>query len=159
MKGDARETIAIAAGSLLADILPLAGPAFAQRLPSNRIFSVIAANDGTLWIDASNGPASWKDNLRMGQRAAEQTRFARDSHDTMLQSFQSAQMKFQAATYLLDGHEDARRVMEGRDAVQALPSSTLVTGDLALAIPAPVAYGKPRCAAAGCGKRKFMSAG
>lgn len=32
-----------------------------QHLPSNRIFSLLAARDGTLWIGTSKGLASWKD--------------------------------------------------------------------------------------------------
>jgi signal transduction histidine kinase/ligand-binding sensor domain-containing protein len=32
-----------------------------QHLPSNRIFSLLAARDGTLWIGTTKGLASWKD--------------------------------------------------------------------------------------------------
>src|SRR5262249_5992640 len=32
-----------------------------QHLPSSRIFSLLAARDGTLWIGSSKGLASWKD--------------------------------------------------------------------------------------------------
>ncbi|HEV2863726.1 MAG TPA: two-component regulator propeller domain-containing protein [Pyrinomonadaceae bacterium] len=32
-----------------------------QQLPSNHIFSLLAARDGTLWIGTSKGLASWKD--------------------------------------------------------------------------------------------------
>jgi ligand-binding sensor domain-containing protein len=32
-----------------------------EHLPSNRIFSLLAARDGTLWIGTTEGLASWKD--------------------------------------------------------------------------------------------------
>src|SRR5215475_13892010 len=32
-----------------------------ERLPSNEIFSLLAARDGTLWIGTAKGLASWKD--------------------------------------------------------------------------------------------------
>jgi signal transduction histidine kinase len=67
-------------------------------------------------------------------------------HDTLLQSFQALLMKFHTVTYLLDrpaeaqkrlesAIEEARQAMkEGRDAVQGLRSSTVLTNDLARAI-------------------------
>ncbi|HTS31803.1 MAG TPA: two-component regulator propeller domain-containing protein [Bryobacteraceae bacterium] len=84
--------------------------------------------------------------IRMEVRLNERTRIARELHDTMLQSFQAVLMKFHAVTYLLDDHAEARdalegvivqarqAVIEGREAVQGLRSSTQVTNDLALAI-------------------------
>jgi signal transduction histidine kinase/ligand-binding sensor domain-containing protein len=36
-------------------------PPAGQQLPSNRIFSLLASRDGTLWIGCSKGLASWKD--------------------------------------------------------------------------------------------------
>jgi len=87
-------------------------------------------------------------NIRMEERVSERTRIARDLHDTLLQSFQGALMKFHAVTYMLEDHAEARKalesviaqarqaVTEGRDAVQGLRSSTLVTNDLARAITA-----------------------
>src|SRR5262249_47999133 len=78
------------------------------------------------------------------ERVAERTRIARDFHDTLLQSFQGVLMKFSAATYLIRHRpeeaektfeeviEQARRAIdEGRDAVQGLRSSTILTNDLA----------------------------
>jgi len=85
--------------------------------------------------------------LRMEERLSERTRIARELHDTLLQSFQGILLKFSAVTYQLpDRPEEARRtlervieqarqaVIEGRDAVQGLRSSTVVTNDLARAI-------------------------
>jgi signal transduction histidine kinase len=86
-------------------------------------------------------------NLRFEERLAERTRIARDLHDTLLQSFHGLLLRFQAATNLLPGRpEEARKTLEsaidqaaqaiteGRDAVQGLRSSTVVTNDLASAI-------------------------
>jgi signal transduction histidine kinase/ligand-binding sensor domain-containing protein len=86
-------------------------------------------------------------NLRLEGRVSERTRIARDLHDTLLQSFQGALLKFHAVTYLLpDRPAEARQklesvidqaqeaIVEGRDAVQGLRSSTMVTNDLAHAI-------------------------
>jgi signal transduction histidine kinase/ligand-binding sensor domain-containing protein len=85
--------------------------------------------------------------LQMEGRVAERTRIARDLHDTLLQSFQGVLLKFSAARYMLpdrpdeagksldDVIEQARAaITEGRDAVQGLRSSTVVTNDLARAI-------------------------
>jgi signal transduction histidine kinase/ligand-binding sensor domain-containing protein len=86
-------------------------------------------------------------NLRMEERINERTRIARDLHDTLLQSFQGVLMKFDAATYQIPDRDaevrkkferivgEARNaVTEGRNAVQGLRSSTVVTNDLARAI-------------------------
>jgi signal transduction histidine kinase/ligand-binding sensor domain-containing protein len=86
-------------------------------------------------------------NMRLEERVNERTRIARDFHDTLLQSFHAVLMKFHAVTYQLpDRPEEARQtlekvieqarqaVTEGRDAVQGLRSSTVVTNDLARAI-------------------------
>ena len=80
-------------------------------------------------------------------RVDERLRVARELHDTLLQSFQGVLMKFQSVTYMLPDRpaeargkleaviEQARQaVMEGRDAVQGLRSSTVLTNDLAQAI-------------------------
>ena len=77
----------------------------------------------------------------------ERTRIARDLHDTLLQSFHGLLLRFQTASELfpnrpaeakqtLDSAIDqaAQAITEGRDAVQGLRSSTVVTNDLALAI-------------------------
>ena len=85
-------------------------------------------------------------NLRMEERINERTRIARDLHDTLLQSFQGVLLKFHAVTYRLPDRPEARKelegaieearkaITEGRDAVQGLRSSVVVTNDLARAI-------------------------
>ena len=86
-------------------------------------------------------------DARMEERVSERTRIARELHDTLLQSFHGLLLRFQAATNLLpDRPEEARKTLEsaidqaaqaiteGRDAVQGLRSSTVVTNDLARAI-------------------------
>jgi ligand-binding sensor domain-containing protein/signal transduction histidine kinase len=86
-------------------------------------------------------------NLRLEERVNERTRIARDLHDTLLQSFHGLLLRFQTASELfptrpaeakrtLDSaiEQAAQAITEGRDAVQGLRSSTVVTHDLALAI-------------------------
>jgi ligand-binding sensor domain-containing protein/signal transduction histidine kinase len=86
-------------------------------------------------------------NLRLEERVNERTRIARDLHDTLLQSFQGALLRFQAASNLLPTRPDdakkrldtsidqaSQAIAEGRDAIQGLRSSPLVTNDLALAL-------------------------
>jgi signal transduction histidine kinase len=86
-------------------------------------------------------------NLRLEERLNERTRIARDLHDTLLQSFQALMLRFDVATNLLPERPDEARkrlqsamdqaevaIAEGRDAVQGLRSSTVLTNDLALAI-------------------------
>jgi signal transduction histidine kinase len=86
-------------------------------------------------------------NLRLEERVNERTRIARDLHDTLLQSFHGLLLRFQTASELfpkrpaeakqtLDSaiEQGAQAITEGRDAVQGLRSSTMVTNDLALAI-------------------------
>jgi ligand-binding sensor domain-containing protein/signal transduction histidine kinase len=86
-------------------------------------------------------------NIRLEERVSERTRIARDLHDTLLQSFHGLLLRFQAATNLLpERPSEARKTLEsaidhaaqaiteGRDAVQGLRSSTVVSNDLALAI-------------------------
>src|SRR5262249_43039940 len=85
-------------------------------------------------------------NVRLEARVGERTRIARDFHDTTLQSFQGVLMKFSALKYLIserpdvqekldDVCEQARQaIVEGRDAVQGLRSSTILANDLARAI-------------------------
>jgi signal transduction histidine kinase len=77
----------------------------------------------------------------------ERTRIARELHDTLLQSFQGLMLRFQSARDLLPG-EPARAVealegalnradqalVEGRDAIQNLRSSTIAGNELAHAI-------------------------
>jgi len=85
--------------------------------------------------------------LRLEERVSERTRIARELHDTLLQSFQGVLMKFSAVSYLIRDRpaeaeetlgkviDQARQaIREGRDAVQGLRSSTVVSNDLARAI-------------------------
>jgi signal transduction histidine kinase len=86
-------------------------------------------------------------NVRLEERVNERTRIARDLHDTLLQSFHGLLLRFQTASELfpnrpaeakqtLDSAIDqaAQAITEGRDAVQGLRASTVVTNDIALAI-------------------------
>ena len=81
------------------------------------------------------------------ERINERTRIARDLHDTLLQSFQGVLMKFSTVKYVMRSRPDEAEealeriidqaraaIIEGRDAVQGLRSSTVVTNDLARAI-------------------------
>ena len=82
--------------------------------------------------------------LRLDERVAERTRIARELHDTLLQSFHGVLMMFQALSNELpkttkqkfDGtiRLAAQAITEGRDAVQGLRSTTVVTNDLAAAV-------------------------
>ena len=87
--------------------------------------------------------------LTMGARVAERTRIARELHDTLLQSFHGLLLRFQTASYLLPDRaaeakekldraiaRAAEAITEGRDAVQALRTSTVETHNLPLAISA-----------------------
>jgi len=80
-------------------------------------------------------------------RVNERTRIARELHDTVLQSLHGLLLSFQRAANLLPQHpveakhrlegaidQAAQAITEGREAVQGLRSSTVVTNDLALAI-------------------------
>ncbi|WP_280155761.1 sensor histidine kinase [Piscinibacter sp. XHJ-5] len=81
--------------------------------------------------------------LRTQDRVGERMRIARELHDTLLQSFQGVLLKFHAVTYMLPDRPEARQklqgvieqaeqaIVEGRDAVQALRSSTLFGNELA----------------------------
>ncbi len=86
-------------------------------------------------------------NVRLEERVSERTRIARELHDTLLQSFQGLMLRFQVAHDELPGRpaearktlenaldHAAQAITEGRDAVQGLRSSTVVTNDLAQAI-------------------------
>src|SRR5262249_13876953 len=81
-------------------------------------------------------------NIRMEERVNERIRLARDLHDTLLQSFQGVLLKFHAVTYLIpDRPDEAQKTLEtvveqarqaiteGRDAVQGLRSSTVLSND------------------------------
>ncbi len=76
--------------------------------------------------------------LRFEERLAERTRIARELHDTLLQSFQGLMLHFQAVNDLLSPGQAKERlekaldradqaIVEGRDAIQNLRSSTTVT--------------------------------
>jgi PAS domain S-box-containing protein len=80
-------------------------------------------------------------------RVNERTRIARELHDTLLQSFHGLLLHFQTVYTLLPSSPDEAReklekainaatqaIIEGRDAVQALRSSTAETNDLAASI-------------------------
>src|SRR4030095_6126602 len=87
-------------------------------------------------------------NMRLDARVGERTRIARELHDTLLQNFQGVLLKFHAVTEMLaDCPAEARQlkevmdqaeraITEGRNAVQGLRASTLVTNDLAQQISA-----------------------
>jgi len=83
--------------------------------------------------------------LRFEERLAERTRIARELHDTLLQSFQGLMLHFQAVYDMLppgqakvalekalDRADGA--IVEGRDAIQNLRSSTTATNELAQAL-------------------------
>jgi signal transduction histidine kinase/ligand-binding sensor domain-containing protein len=86
-------------------------------------------------------------NLRLDERVNERTRIARELHDTLLQSFQGLMLRFQSARDLLPAHPAKavealdgaldradQAIVEGRDAIQNLRSSTTVGNELAQAI-------------------------
>jgi ligand-binding sensor domain-containing protein/signal transduction histidine kinase len=86
-------------------------------------------------------------DLRLNERVNERTRVARELHDTLLQTFHGVLFRFQAAVNMLqerpaeakqklDSAIDraAQAITEGRDAIQDLRASTVVTNDLAVAI-------------------------
>jgi signal transduction histidine kinase len=86
-------------------------------------------------------------NVSLEARVSERTRIARDLHDTLLQSFNALLLRFQTAADLLSTRPDeARRTLEstidqagqalieGRDAVQQLRSTSLGSSDLVSAL-------------------------
>jgi signal transduction histidine kinase len=84
---------------------------------------------------------------RFEERLAERTRIARELHDTLLQSFQGLMLHFQAVDDLLpagkakEALEKAldradQAIVEGRDAIQNLRSSTMTTNELGQAMAA-----------------------
>lgn len=86
-------------------------------------------------------------NTRMVARVDERTRIARELHDTLLQSFQALMIHFQAVDNLLppgkgkDALEKVldradRALVEGRNAIQNIRSSTTVTNELSHAVTA-----------------------
>ena len=88
-------------------------------------------------------------NVRLDERVGERTRIARELHDTLLQSFQGLMLRFQSvrdllpadparAAEALDGalNRADQAIVEGRDAIQNLRSSTTATTELAQAMTA-----------------------
>jgi len=86
-------------------------------------------------------------SLRFEERLAERARIARELHDTLLQSFQALMLHFQTVNDLLPpgkAKEALEKVLdradqaiiEGREAIQNLRSSTTVTNELAQAVAA-----------------------
>jgi signal transduction histidine kinase len=88
-------------------------------------------------------------NITLEARVEERTRIARELHDTLLQSFHGLLMNFQTVSRLLPGRppeakkqldkaiEQAEEaILEGREAVQGLRTSTVQTNDLAQSISA-----------------------
>ena len=86
-------------------------------------------------------------NVSLEARVSERTRIARDLHDTLLQSFNALLLRFQTAADLLSTQPDearrtlestidqtAQALVEGRDAVQQLRSTSLGSNDLASAL-------------------------
>jgi signal transduction histidine kinase/ligand-binding sensor domain-containing protein len=86
-------------------------------------------------------------NVRLDERVNERTRIARELHDTLLQSFQGVVFRFQAVRNMLPRRPDEamqaldsalertdQAIAEGRDAIQGLRSSTVVTNELAQAV-------------------------
>src|SRR6185295_16443689 len=83
-------------------------------------------------------------NRTLDARVSERTRIARDLHDTLLQSFQGALLRFQSVGTVLATRPDEARerleraldqaeaaVTEGRNAVQDLRASATTVNDLA----------------------------
>ena len=125
-------------------------------------FSITPAYYQTIWFQGlcvlAGGAMLWllhrlrlrqvaqRYSIRMEERVNERTRIARDFHDTLLQSFQGVLLKFSAMTYLIPERHDVQEklegvieqgraaITEGRDAVQGLRSSTLVSNELGAAI-------------------------
>jgi len=81
--------------------------------------------------------------IRLEERVSERTRIARDLHDTLLQSFQGILLKFHAVTYFKDLPPEAKvtlaatieqarqAITDGRDAVQGLRSSIVLSHNIA----------------------------
>jgi signal transduction histidine kinase len=120
-----------------------------MRTAQRRIFLIVPATAlSTVFIAAFFGWAIARRilELRLEERVRERTRIARELHDTLLQSFQAVLLKFHAVTFMLPDHPEAQRmlegvveqargaIIEGRDALQGLRSSTFISNDLARAI-------------------------
>ena len=126
-------------------------------------FSIDSAYYQTTWFRASCGAAflsllwalyryrlhqiAQEFNMRLEERVGERTRIARDLHDTLLQSFQGLMLRFQVIDELLPARPAEAKealekalergdqaIIEGRDAVHDLRSSTVIKNDLAEAV-------------------------
>ena len=88
-------------------------------------------------------------NLRLDERVSERTRIARELHDTLLQSFQGLMLRFQSVRDLLPAHPARaaaaldgaldradHAIVESRDAIQNLRTSTVDVTELTQAITA-----------------------
>jgi len=84
-------------------------------------------------------------NVRLEERIGERTRLARDLHDTLLQSFQGLMLRLQVVDELLPPgrakeqleqslERGDQAIVEGRNAVHDLRSSTTTTNELAQAV-------------------------
>ena len=87
--------------------------------------------------------------MTLEARISERTRIARELHDTLLQSFQGALLRFQSVANVVTTRPDEARerleraldqaeaaITEGRDAVQGLRSTATTRNDLANGIAA-----------------------
>ncbi len=122
-------------------------PAYYQTIWSR--VSCVAAFLALLWAlhRLRLGQLARQFNMRLEERVNERTRIARELHDTLLQSFHGLLLRFQTVSNLLPAGEAKQRlenaidqaaqaITEGRDAVQELRSSLVVTNDLAVAVSA-----------------------
>jgi signal transduction histidine kinase/ligand-binding sensor domain-containing protein len=112
------------------------------------LLSCVAVFLAVLWIGyrLRLRQLAWQFHLRMEERVNERTRIARDLHDTLLQSFQAVLLKLSVFSYRLTDQPEAKKefenmveqtreaVTEGRDAVQGLRSSTVLTNEMEHAI-------------------------
>ncbi len=112
------------------------------------LLSCVAVFLAVLWIGyrLRLRQLAWQFHLRMEERVNERTRIARDLHDTLLQSFQAVLLKLSVFSYRLTDQPETKRelenmieqtrqaVTEGRDPVQGLRSSTVLTNEMEHAI-------------------------
>jgi signal transduction histidine kinase len=120
-----------------------------MRTVQRRIFFIVPVTAiSTVFIAAFFGWAIARRilELRVEERVSERTRIARELHDTLLQSFQAVLLKFHTVTYLIPDRPEAQKtledvieqargaIVEGRDALQGLRGSTVISNDLARAI-------------------------
>ena len=112
------------------------------------LLSCVAVFLAVLWIGyrLRLRQLAWQFHMRMEERVNERTRIARDLHDTLLQSFQAVLLKLSVFSYRLTDQPETKRelenmieqtrqaVTEGRDPVQGLRSSTVLTNEMEHAI-------------------------